>query len=353
MILLLGATGYIGQAFADELRRRGQLFVPLTRKALDYTNFDFLFDYIRKIKPEFLINAAGYTGRPNVDGCETARRDAVQANTLFPQMVARVCFMTNTPWGHVSSGCIYSGAKVVHDGRVRVEKDLARPRLRRLFDEHPERFRGFTETDEPNFSFRSPPCSFYSGTKALAEEVIAKTGNSYLWRLRIPFDEFDHPRNFLTKLQRYSKVYDNVNSLSHRGDFVRACLDLWERRAPFGTYNITNSGAVATRLVVQLIDKILKPSRSFCFWKNDREFYALAAKAPRSNCILDVSKLLTTGVRMRQVTDALQDALERWQPSANNLEILSTIPESVSEVPFNLVHLHETKSPPLRPTPFA
>src|SRR5882672_6274872 len=126
MILLLGATGYIGQAFSDELRRRGRLFVPLTRKALDYTNFDILFDYVRKIKPAFLINAAGHTGRPNVDGCESARSDTVQGNTLFPQMVARVCFMTNTPWGHVSSGCIYSGAKVAQNSHVLIEKDLTK-----------------------------------------------------------------------------------------------------------------------------------------------------------------------------------------------------------------------------------
>jgi dTDP-4-dehydrorhamnose reductase len=92
----------------------------------------------------------------------------------------------------------------------------------------PGALRGFAETDEPNFSFRRPPCSFYSGSKALAEEAIAGAGQSYLWRLRIPFDEFDDSKNFLSKIQRYPRVYDNVNSLSHRGDFARACLDLWE-----------------------------------------------------------------------------------------------------------------------------
>ena len=81
---------------------------------------------------------------------------------------------------------------------------------------------GFTETDAPNFTFRDPPCSFYSGTKALGEEAIAGVGQSYIWRLRIPFDEFDNARNYLSKVQRYAKVYDNVNSISHRGDFVRA-----------------------------------------------------------------------------------------------------------------------------------
>src|SRR5258708_4953287 len=103
MILLLGASGYIGQAFARELRRRGSCFIPLTRKAIDYSQFGLLFDYVRKMRPTFVINAAGYPGKPNVEACEPAREETLYANTLLPQTVARVCLMTNTPWGHVSS----------------------------------------------------------------------------------------------------------------------------------------------------------------------------------------------------------------------------------------------------------
>ena len=36
MILLLGATGYIGEAFAKELQRRKTDFIPLSRKQVDY-----------------------------------------------------------------------------------------------------------------------------------------------------------------------------------------------------------------------------------------------------------------------------------------------------------------------------
>jgi UDP-glucose 4,6-dehydratase len=313
MILLLGASGYIGQAFARELRRRRCAFVPLTRHAIDYTQFDLLFDYVRKMKPVFLINAAGYTGKPNVDACEFARAETLYGNTLLPQTISRVCLVTNTPWGHVSSGCIYNGAKVVENGETRIERDLGRPALLRLFAEHPESFLGFTELDEPNFSFTSPPCSFHSGTKALAEEAIRQVGQSYLWRPRVPFHEEDQPENFLSKILRYPKVYDNVNSISHLDDFVRACLDLWERHAPFGIYNVTNPGAVTTREVAAMIQRILEPDRHFDFWKNDEEFYRLGATAPRSNCILDVSKLLATGVKMRPVQEALRDALQRWR----------------------------------------
>lgn len=312
MILLLGASGYIGQAFAAELRRRRYPFVPLTRMAIDYTQFDILFDYVRKMRPSFIINAAGYTGKPNVDACELARAETLAANALLPQTIARVCLVTNTPWGHVSSGSIYNGAKVLDNGGTRIESDLSRQEVRSLFEQHPERFAGFTELDEPNCSFLNPPCSFYSGTIALAEEALRTVRECYVWRCRIPFSEEDQPRNFLSKIQYYPKVHDSVNSLSHLDDFAQTCLNLWERGAPFGVYNVTNPGAVTTRQVVALIEKVLKPGRTFEFWKDDQEFYRDGASAPRSNCILDVSKVQATGVRVRSVHEALEDALQRW-----------------------------------------
>ena len=70
MILLLGGTGYIGQAFAQELTRRKQSFITLSRRDVDYTRFDRLIEFLRERKPAFVVNAAGYTGKPNVDACE-------------------------------------------------------------------------------------------------------------------------------------------------------------------------------------------------------------------------------------------------------------------------------------------
>jgi UDP-glucose 4,6-dehydratase len=115
-------------------------------------------------------------------------------------------------------------------------------------------------------------------------------------------------------VQRYSKVYDNVNSISHRADFVRACLDTWKLRAPFGTYNVTNPGFVTTAHVVAQIEKFLKPPRKFEFWASDEEFYKVAAKTPRSNCVMDCSKLLAAGVKVRDVETALDDSLQNWKP---------------------------------------
>jgi dTDP-4-dehydrorhamnose reductase len=321
MILLLGASGYIGRIFSAELHRRSREFIPLTRRALDYANFDLLFNCIRKAKPAFIINAAGHAGKPDVDACELAREETLYANTILPQTIAKACMITNTPWGHISSGCIYSGAKVIDENGMIVERNFNRPELLQMFVERPQTISGFTEWDEPNFSFRHAPCNFYSGTKALAEEAISGVGQNYIWRLGFPFNERDEPKNFLWMIQNHERIYDGVNSLSHTDDFARACLDLWDRRAPFGIYNVTNPGAVTTRQVVEMVKKIRRPSRDFEFCESEEQFFRNGIRVPRSNCILDVSKLLATGVKIRPVAEALEDALRKWRAAATSVHL--------------------------------
>ena len=155
----------------------------------------------------------------------------------------------------------------------------------------------------------------------MAEEVIREAGETYIWRPGMPFNERNEPRNFLWRIQNYQKIHDGVNSITHLEDFTRACLELWERQAPFGIYNIANPGAVLTRKVVEMIQRILKPEQSFDFWKDDGEFYYYGAKALRSNCVLDVSKLLRTGIKMRPVEEALQDSLRSWRVAMPPLEL--------------------------------
>jgi len=132
MILLLGASGYIGEAFVRELKRRGKRFLPLSRKETDYTRFAPLLDFLRAHEPSFVINCAGYTGKPNVDACEADKTGTLLGNALLPQTIAHACLVAGIPWGHVSSGCVYSGAKISERGVVRVEKDMTRPELRAL-----------------------------------------------------------------------------------------------------------------------------------------------------------------------------------------------------------------------------
>lgn len=334
MIVLLGATTFVGQGFARALRRRKDSFIPLSQNALDYSRFEVLFDYVRKVRPELLINAEeknngvveswsnGGTqtrqkeGGAGPSGAEATRLQMLQTNTVLPQTIAKVCAMTGTPWGHVSSGSIFTGAKIADNGEPYFEPDLEGAAVRQLFGAHPERFYGFSELDEPNFSFRNPPCTFYSGTKALAEEALREEPQSYVWRLRLPFNEQPDPQNLLSQLQARETHCDAVNSLSHVEECVGACLQLWDRRAEFGVYNVVNPGAMTTHEIVQMIQTILKPPGRFQLLRYDGEGNEARESAPRSNCVLDSSKLARAGIKLRPVREALRKALEKWEGAA-------------------------------------
>jgi dTDP-4-dehydrorhamnose reductase len=233
---------------------------------------------VRRISPEAPV--------PNVDACELHKSECVMGNAVLPGTIALACADAGVPWGHVSSGCIYTGKNA--DGS------------------------GFTETDTPNFTFRTNNCSFYSGTKALGEEVLAGVPNVFVWRLRIPFNQIDGPRNYLTKLIRYNTLLDAENSISQLDEFVAATFACWEKRVPFGTYNVTNPGHVTTREVVDLIKKTGVSDKDFQFFTDEAEFMRTAAKTPRSNCVMDSRKLAATGIKLTEVHEAVERDLRRW-----------------------------------------
>jgi dTDP-4-dehydrorhamnose reductase len=287
MIYLLGGSGYVGHAYQALLARKGIPFRSLSRATLDYTDPAILTAELRRDRPEFLINTAGYTGKPTVDACEQHQDECLQANAVLPGLIARACEDAGVPWGHVSSGCIYSGTRP--DGS------------------------GFTEADAPNFTFRQGNCSYYSGTKALGEEALAGRPDLFVWRLRIPFNAVDHPRNYLSKLMRYPRLLAVTNSLSQLDEFAAATLACWERRVPFGTYNVTNPGRINTREVVALIERSGVHPRSYEFFASEAEFMAAGSHTPRSNCVLDSAKLAATGIRLTEVHDAVAQALREWR----------------------------------------
>ena len=290
MIYLLGGSGYVGQTYQALLTRKGIPFRNLRRADLDYTNVDVLRSALLKDKPEFLINSAGYTGKPNVDACELHKSECLFGNAVLPGIIAQACTDAGVPWGHVSSGCIYSGTRA--DGS------------------------GFKEEDTPNFTFRTNHCSFYSGSKALGEEVLGGTPNVYVWRLRIPFDNVENPRNYLTKLMRYKTLLAATNSISQLEEFCAATFACWEKRVPFGKYNVTNPGAITTHEVVAHITKSGVCRKEFVFFKDEGEFMNLAAKTPRSNCVMDSSKLTGVGITMTEVHEAVARDLRNWRKTS-------------------------------------
>jgi len=290
MIYLLGGSGYVGHAYQALFRLKGVAYRSLSRSEVDYTDGAALRSALLRDRPEFLVNAAGYTGKPNVDACELHKAECLQGNAVLPGVVAQACEEAGVPWGHISSGCIYSG-----DGPGG---------------------NGFAEDDSPNFTFRTNNCSFYSGTKGLGEEVLAGHPNVFVWRLRIPFESVDNPRNYLSKLMRYKRLLDVTNSISELDEFAQATLACWSRRVPFGTYNVTNPGKVTTREVVELIRRSGVCTKRFEFFSSEAEFMGAVAKTPRSSCVLNPAKLAGVGIRLTDVHEAIERDLRAWRKAA-------------------------------------
>tara|TARA_R100000008_G_scaffold58463_2_gene36290 strand:+ start:2973 stop:3836 length:864 start_codon:yes stop_codon:yes gene_type:complete len=283
MIGILGASGYIGQAFVQELIDQNTSFREFSRKKDNYYSLESLINIIHDNGLSVLINCAGYTGKPNVDVCESNKEECYKANVELAKIISTACALTNVTLLHISSGCIYTGDN----------KGL-----------------GFTEEDDPNFhSFSEITGSFYSHTKTIAESIVKSTWEkSYIARLRIPFDGVGGPRNYLTKLQKYEKLLEADNSISHRGDFVKACIHLLKNKADFGIYNIVNTEPVTTSEVAKLLksEGLLEDYTLL----NEEEFYKdVKPKAPRSNCVLNNNKLLDTGFKMRNSKDALIESI--------------------------------------------
>jgi UDP-glucose 4,6-dehydratase len=285
MMIVLGSTGYVGSKFVNYFHALGHEVMGVSRSEVDYSNPETLKSWLKSRNPRFVINSAGYTGKPNVDACELEKAECLSGNAVLPGVIHEVCEDLNIPWGHVSSGCIFNGRRP--DGK------------------------GWAEGDEPNFSFRSPPCSFYSGTKALGEEVLEGARNCYIWRLRIPFNEERSPRNYLQKLLNYDSLLEAENSVSHLDEFCRKCVECIEKEVEPGVYNMTNRGSVTTQQVTEWMREEGVTDKQFKFFEDEEQFMSKAAKTPRSNCVLDTTKAEKAGIGMRPVEEAMRESMQK------------------------------------------
>ena len=291
MVILLGASGYIGQEFKKQLKKLNiETYCP-SRNDYNYYELDTLKTVIYDKQPKFLINCAGYVGIPNVDACENNQDQVRLANVSLVQTISKACLMMNLPWAHISSGCIYNGESPGANG--------------------------FTEEDMPNFTYTLGNSNYYSMSKSQAEEIIENMGGDYyIWRLKLPFDEYDSPKNLISKLLKYNMLFAANNSISHKGDFVKYCLALWQAKADFGIYNVVNSGSISTKEITDKMNEILNINKKFLFFENqDQAFQLGAVQAYRSHAVLDNTKLRKAlhPKRVRPVIKAIEHSLKQWK----------------------------------------
>ena len=140
--LVFGRTGWIGGLLGNILTEKGYEWCFANARLENRLD---IYRDIDQYKPTHVLNAAGLTGRPNVDWCEDHKEDVIRVNVCDTLNLADICVSKNVHCLMFATGCIF-------------EYD----------DSHPFGSGvGFTEEEAPNFIG-----SYYSKTKGMVESLL-------------------------------------------------------------------------------------------------------------------------------------------------------------------------------------
>ncbi|KAJ7296035.1 hypothetical protein O6H91_02G003800 [Diphasiastrum complanatum] len=271
--LIYGRTGWIGGLLGQICQKQG---ISFEYGAGRLENRKQLESDIAIIKPTHVFNAAGVTGRPNVDWCETHKVETIRANVVGTLTLADVCQQKNLFLMNFATGCIF-------------EYDKLHPLGSAI---------GFKEEDTPNFIG-----SFYSKTKAMVEELLKEYENVCTLRVRMPISsDLQNPRNFITKIARYEKVVNIPNSMTVLDELLPISIEMAKRKCQ-GIWNFTNPGVVSHNEILEMYKEYIDPT--FKYTNFTLEEQARVIVAPRSNNELDASKIQKEFPQLLSIKDSL------------------------------------------------
>lgn len=265
MIYVLG-TGYIAQAYAKYFIINSIPYRLISRKEVLYTNPITLAGFLNTAKPELLINAAGFVS-PSVSTHEEHKLASIYSNGVFPGFIGELCQSMNIPWIHVSSGDVFTPS-----------------------DTH-----AYTERDTPNNTK-----DYYNNSKIIGEDLLEKYNTAYICRFRRIFNNKDHPKNYITQASKQSFAFTEIGSITNIDDGVKASIQLWDNKAPTGTYNIVNTGIVDVRELLSILVK-------------HKLRVDIPSITPYGKLMLDNSKINSI-IPMIDVNESLQNCIKNWNP---------------------------------------
>ena len=156
---------------------------------------------------------------------------------------------------------------------------------------------GWRETDV------AKPLSYYSKSKWDADNLLKEMINTTILRIRMPISSKNSPRNLLSKLIKYNKVLDEPNSMTFVDDLI-AAIDFVIDRDLRGIYHVASPTPLTHPM---LLEEYRKHVPNHKYQRISKDELNKLVIAPRSNCILDVSKIMKAGfqfgdtdVRMRE-----------------------------------------------------
>ena len=218
--VITGSNGRLGRALCSVIEEEFAETFPdavfATRDELDIADYWRLRSELERIGPTVVVNCAAYA---NVDGCETNREMAEQANIEGARHVARAARAVDARIIQISTDLVFDGA-------------AGRP---------------YREDDEPR------PLSYYAVTKLAGERAVMEENPEHVilrssWFFG-PWPANRYPEFFLAALskgERFAVVSDRIGSPTYLKDLARAIVRLIV--TPYrGILHFANSGEPTSR----------------------------------------------------------------------------------------------------------
>ncbi len=273
-IFITGSNGQLGTA----LRHQYPEAKYADSDVLDITDKDSVLGYDWS-DTDVLINAAAYT---NVDGAETDEETAMKVNAMAVGYLAIAAEENDMTLVHVSTDYVFNGQQQVH-------------------------------TEDEAFS----PISVYGKSKAEGDKQAMKAPKHYIVRTSWVIGE---GKNFVrTMLELGQKgvdptvVADQIGRPTFTSELVRAIDHLLTTNAPYGTYNVSNSGQpVSWADLTRTIFKEAGFDRTVTDTTTEKYYDGKENIAPRpKHSDFDLSKIEATGFNPRDWQEDLAEYIKK------------------------------------------
>ena len=275
-ILITGANGMLAKSVRKRLEKGNELICTDVAD-LDITDEKAVSEYIKNVKPEYIINCAAYTA---VDKAETAGEIVEKINADGPKNLAKAAKENNGILVHISTDYVFNG-----------DLDVSK---------------AYVETDEVG------PVTVYGKTKLHGEEEVQNnTDKFYIFRTAWLYGDGNNFIRTMLKLgkekEEVSVVNDQHGSPTYSVDLANIIYQAMEKKIPYGIYHATNQGFTTW---YELTKKIYELESLSCKVKPvTSEEFVRPAKRPK-NSMLSKEKLLAQGVQIPNWEDAVQRYLK-------------------------------------------